>query len=188
VEKQQQIDDGWFGQIITRIETESGPRYVVAEVDDLPLPAWGTDEWSRRAGADLLRVYRLEAAVPGKLLDSLAGQPAVPGKMVRVYGEDAAAPLKVKTKLKPGQKKLAKKKPPMPERPLLTDTPVRFLRLREVEALVGFKKTKIYKLMDSNDFPQSVPLVGRAVGWIESEVYDWNARRVLEARGGGKSV
>ena len=52
----------------------------------------------------------------------------------------------------------------------------RILRLPEVLALTGLSKSTIYRLMPVGEFPQSVKLGGsrgRAVGWLESEVYAW---------------
>lgn len=51
---------------------------------------------------------------------------------------------------------------------------MRFLRLKEVMALTGLGRSTIYKFMaDETDFPKSVPLGGRAVAWVESEIEEW---------------
>ena len=54
----------------------------------------------------------------------------------------------------------------------------RYLRLRDVEALVGLKKSTIYALMKSTPpaFPQSIRLSARAVGWRESDLLKWQAQ------------
>ncbi|NOH84670.1 AlpA family transcriptional regulator [Vibrio sp. 03-59-1] len=55
---------------------------------------------------------------------------------------------------------------------------MRFLRLKEVMALTGLGRSSIYKFMDENTFPKSVPLGGRAVAWVESEIEDWMSERL----------
>jgi prophage regulatory protein len=56
-------------------------------------------------------------------------------------------------------------------------TPTRLLRLSEVERRVGLGRSQIYKLIAEEKFPSPIPIVGRAVGWIELEIEDWIARR-----------
>ncbi|MBE4009766.1 AlpA family transcriptional regulator [Vibrio parahaemolyticus] len=56
---------------------------------------------------------------------------------------------------------------------------MRFLRLKEVMSLTGLGRSTIYKFMaDETDFPKSVPLGGRAVAWVESEVEEWMESRL----------
>ncbi|EGQ8704893.1 AlpA family transcriptional regulator [Vibrio parahaemolyticus] len=55
---------------------------------------------------------------------------------------------------------------------------MRFLRLKEVMSLTGLGRSTIYKFMaDETDFPKSVPLGGRAVAWVESEIEEWMESR-----------
>lgn len=57
--------------------------------------------------------------------------------------------------------------------------PMRFLRLKEVMSLTGLGRSTIYKFMaDETDFPKSVPLGGRAVAWVESEIEEWMESRL----------
>ena len=52
----------------------------------------------------------------------------------------------------------------------------RILRLPEVEAITGLKKSTLYRRMAAGEFPQQVKLGGsscRAVGWLAEEVYAW---------------
>jgi prophage regulatory protein len=61
----------------------------------------------------------------------------------------------------------------------------RILRLPAVQAKTGLKHSKIYEEMaktraGEGDFPLSVPLGPKAVGWIESEVDEWIDRRIAE--------
>jgi prophage regulatory protein len=56
----------------------------------------------------------------------------------------------------------------------------RFLRRPEVERVTGLGRSTIYDKMASGEFPKPVPLSGGAVGWIESEIADWQAQRIAE--------
>lgn len=63
------------------------------------------------------------------------------------------------------------------------EEPVEFIRLPEVKKLVGLGTTKIYTMASEGLFPKQVPLGGRAVAWVKSEVLQWNMDRVAAARG-----
>jgi len=54
----------------------------------------------------------------------------------------------------------------------------RILRLSEVEQKSGFKRAHIYNLMSQGQFPKSVRLGVRAVGWDAGEVDQWIAERL----------
>jgi prophage regulatory protein len=54
----------------------------------------------------------------------------------------------------------------------------RILRLKEVETKVGFKRSYLYKLMSKGEFPRTIPLGLRAVGWDSTEVDDWIGERI----------
>ena len=50
----------------------------------------------------------------------------------------------------------------------------RFLRLPQVEALVGIKKSEIYERMGRGEFPANRPIGrGRARGWREADILAW---------------
>ncbi len=56
---------------------------------------------------------------------------------------------------------------------------MRFLRIQDVMSLTGLGRSTIYKFMaDDTDFPKSVPLGGRAVAWVESEIEEWMESRL----------
>ncbi|GEA24600.1 transcriptional regulator [Vibrio harveyi] len=56
---------------------------------------------------------------------------------------------------------------------------MRFLRLQDVMSLTGLGRSTIYKFMaDETDFPKSVPLGGRRVAWVESEIEEWMESRL----------
>jgi prophage regulatory protein len=63
----------------------------------------------------------------------------------------------------------------------------RILRLREVCALTGLRRSYIYQLQAGGRFPQRIKLGARAVGWIEEEVQKWLADRIAESRGSEQS-
>lgn len=72
--------------------------------------------------------------------------------------------------------------------PSLFDASSTLIRMREVEGIVGMKRSTIYKLMQRTDcgFPQPVKLStsnarGAPVAWVLSEVQAW-ARSRIEAR------
>lgn len=47
------------------------------------------------------------------------------------------------------------------------------LRLSDVETIAGFKKSKIYQLMEENRFPKPVHLGKRSVRWKSSAINNW---------------
>ena len=56
------------------------------------------------------------------------------------------------------------------------------LRLTEVCNRTGLSKSSIYKKMEEFDFPQSIALGARAVGWLEEEIEQWIQSRISESR------
>jgi prophage regulatory protein len=60
--------------------------------------------------------------------------------------------------------------------------PPRFLRLKEVCRLTGLGRSYIYQLQANKQFPQSVKIGVRAVGWVEEEVRKWAAERIANSR------
>lgn len=54
----------------------------------------------------------------------------------------------------------------------------RLLRLPDVEAATGCKKSTIYKLMKDGDFPQCVKITHRMAAWPESAVLQWVQSRI----------
>ena len=51
--------------------------------------------------------------------------------------------------------------------------PTRLLRLPEVMARVGLKRSSIYQRMSEGRFPKSRSLGPKCAVWVESEVDDW---------------
>jgi prophage regulatory protein len=54
------------------------------------------------------------------------------------------------------------------------------LRRREVERLTGLKRSTIYEAMRAGTFPRPIRLGAGAVGWLETEIAEWQARRIAE--------
>jgi prophage regulatory protein len=51
--------------------------------------------------------------------------------------------------------------------------PVRLIRLPEVIARVGIKRSMIYRLMSEGRFPRSRSLGPKCAVWVESEIDEW---------------
>ena len=47
------------------------------------------------------------------------------------------------------------------------------LRLPEVIEITGLGRSTIYAKVSRRDFPSPIKLGERAVGWIDSDVYEW---------------
>ncbi len=63
-----------------------------------------------------------------------------------------------------------------------TETALHILRLPQVCAVTGLKRSMIYQLEAERRFPNRIKIGVRAVGWIESEVRTWVAMRIAESR------
>lgn len=57
---------------------------------------------------------------------------------------------------------------------------MRIIRLKDVIESTGIARSTIYKLVGEGGFPKPVPLVGRTVGWVESEVQEWIRGRIAQ--------
>lgn len=58
----------------------------------------------------------------------------------------------------------------------------RILRLPEVKRLTGLSRSSIYLRMANDEFPASISLGGRAVGWLEQDVHEWIVERIEQSR------
>lgn len=58
----------------------------------------------------------------------------------------------------------------------------RLLRLPDVEALTGCKKSTIYNLMRAGQFVQPVRISSRCTAWPESAVMQWVQDRIKAAQ------
>lgn len=61
------------------------------------------------------------------------------------------------------------------------------LRLPAVKRRTGLSRSTIYLRMANRKFPRPIALGGRAVGWLESDVDDWLANQVANARAGDQA-
>jgi prophage regulatory protein len=66
--------------------------------------------------------------------------------------------------------------------------PVAILRLKDVVARIKLSRSFIYSKMAAGDFPASIALGRRAVGWLESDVASWIRGRALSSRKDGSST
>ena len=58
----------------------------------------------------------------------------------------------------------------------------RILRLPEVKEVTGLSRSSIYLRMANHEFPESISLGGRAVGWLEQDVDEWIVERIAQSR------
>lgn len=57
---------------------------------------------------------------------------------------------------------------------------MRIIRLQDVMASTGLARSTIYKYIHADTFPKPVPLGGRTVGWVETEIEDWILEKIEE--------
>lgn len=59
----------------------------------------------------------------------------------------------------------------------------RLLRLPDVEARTGLKKSALYAGMKAGTFPACIKLGARAVAWSESDIATWITAKIRGAKG-----
>ncbi|MCE1054819.1 helix-turn-helix transcriptional regulator [Pseudomonas alloputida] len=57
---------------------------------------------------------------------------------------------------------------------------MKVIRLQQVMEMTGLGRSTVYKYVSDNWFPKPIPLGGRSVGWLESEVKEWILDRIEE--------
>lgn len=57
---------------------------------------------------------------------------------------------------------------------------MKVIRLQQVIEMTGLGRSTIYKYISEDWFPKPIPLGGRSVGWLESEVQEWILARIEE--------
>jgi prophage regulatory protein len=57
---------------------------------------------------------------------------------------------------------------------------ITFLRLPEVKRRTGLSRSTIYEGMAKGTFPSNVPLGPQGRGWVDSEISEWQQRRIAE--------
>jgi prophage regulatory protein len=50
---------------------------------------------------------------------------------------------------------------------------MKFIRIKEVLNRTGLSRSVLYAKVADKTFPQSFPLSGTAVAWLESEIQEW---------------
>lgn len=63
---------------------------------------------------------------------------------------------------------------------VIRTTAPRLLRLPDVLARVGLRRSRVYDLVADGSFPRPVKLSARAIAWVESEVDTWVQERIDE--------
>lgn len=56
------------------------------------------------------------------------------------------------------------------------------LRLPTVMERTGLSRSAIYARVHQNRFPKPIPLGGRAIGWLESEIEEWVDQQIEQSR------
>lgn len=56
------------------------------------------------------------------------------------------------------------------------------LRLPQVKKRTGLSRSSIYLRMANNNFPQTISLGGRSVGWLEQDIDEWIVERIEQSR------
>ena len=59
----------------------------------------------------------------------------------------------------------------------------KILKLPTVKELTALSRSTIYLRISKGEFPASISLGGRAVGWLEEDINQWIERRIEESRG-----
>lgn len=60
----------------------------------------------------------------------------------------------------------------------------KIIRLPEVKIKTGLSRSSIYLRMSNGEFPQSISLGSRAVGWLESDIEQWLDDRITASKAG----
>ncbi|MBF4244084.1 AlpA family transcriptional regulator [Vibrio anguillarum] len=61
----------------------------------------------------------------------------------------------------------------------------KIIRLPDVMQETGLSRSTIYLRMSKGDFPLSISLGDRAVGWLQAEVNQWLEQRISASRTAG---
>ncbi|MEG0279483.1 MAG: AlpA family transcriptional regulator [Morganella sp. (in: enterobacteria)] len=60
----------------------------------------------------------------------------------------------------------------------------KIIRLPEVKIKTGLSRSSIYLRMSKGEFPQSISLGARAVGWLEADIEQWLDDRISASKVG----
>ena len=59
----------------------------------------------------------------------------------------------------------------------------KIIRLPEVQEMVGLSRPSIYRRISTGDFPATISLGDRAVGWLQSDIELWLDKRIAASKG-----
>ena len=59
---------------------------------------------------------------------------------------------------------------------------MRILRLPEVSQVTGLSRSTIFRLVQAGNFPQSVKLTARTIGWYSTDIETWIAARAATSK------
>ncbi len=65
---------------------------------------------------------------------------------------------------------------------MATQEPRRFIRIKEVLSITSLSQSELYRRIKASTFPTQVKLAPGHVVWVLSEVDNWVAERIAEAR------
>lgn len=57
---------------------------------------------------------------------------------------------------------------------------MKVVRIAKVLEMTGLSRSSLYEIMGRGEFPSSIKLGIRSVGWLESEVLDWIEDRLSQ--------
>lgn len=57
---------------------------------------------------------------------------------------------------------------------------MKLIRLAQVMECTGLPRSTLYKFIAAGHFPKPVPLGGKAVAWVQSEIEDWILEKVAQ--------
>jgi len=58
----------------------------------------------------------------------------------------------------------------------------RIVRLPTVKEITGLSRSSIYLRMSKGEFPQSISLGDRAIGWLESDIEQWLEQCIAKSK------
>jgi prophage regulatory protein len=61
----------------------------------------------------------------------------------------------------------------------------KIIRLPAVKEKTGLSRSSIYLRMTKDDFPKSISLGDRAIGWLESDIEQWLEDKISASKSAG---
>jgi len=61
----------------------------------------------------------------------------------------------------------------------------RIVRLPTVKEITGLSRSSIYLRMSKGEFPQSISLGDRAIGWLEADIEQWLEDKIAASKSAG---